>query len=560
MTPSNVKFKTIFAAAVTIWVLSKLESNAYAADTPVTSAWLKENRDQDTDSDGLTDFQERYKYFTDPMNADTDGDGIPDGDQSERREFTYSIANVMEILKPADVDAMNSDYQDAKLREDRGTTMVVEFVYYPLNTVEDGIRANPSWQDDYKHMTSYLAPTRTANWDQDLRTRLLDELAQAGIFPDQLDDATLVRKVSGWIMNTFSNNAPFVAFVTDVENERAQLHPDLEPVFRLDNPNATLSSEYLASGVFGRTMVNKHSIGSCTPSAIVMTTIFRALGIPTRLILTVPAIDANDERQIERASENIKHHGVRSTALKGFQKGKGWASHTYNEVFVGSRWVKLNYNRLAQNNLDRDFFGIMTQVNTMRDWTDHDYPATWGRRILQALNGKLEPVMSSMNQYRSLGMSDLMGRHAKLKNPDIPEHKYLTINNIFTPQDARLPKEIRNQNISASQGVIFLITAKEYISELDSSQYCDFLEEAPWSLTLRSSDDHAVHAEIDKSACFTIRSSENGKDRIVPYYSLWIPKEEYELMAPGIEYKISVNGNQTDYQWFVSDDVVVIKR
>src|SRR4051794_12505294 len=49
--------------------------------------WLQENNDIDSDGDGLSDFDETHKYFTDPHRQDTDGDGILDGDWSERREY-----------------------------------------------------------------------------------------------------------------------------------------------------------------------------------------------------------------------------------------------------------------------------------------------------------------------------------------------------------------------------------------------------------------------------------------------------------------------------------------
>ena len=38
----------------------------------------------DTDKDGLTDEQEMYTYYTDPNNADSDGDGFTDGDEVSR--------------------------------------------------------------------------------------------------------------------------------------------------------------------------------------------------------------------------------------------------------------------------------------------------------------------------------------------------------------------------------------------------------------------------------------------------------------------------------------------
>ena len=38
----------------------------------------------DTDRDGLTDREEVKVYKTDPLNADTDGDGFNDGDEVDQ--------------------------------------------------------------------------------------------------------------------------------------------------------------------------------------------------------------------------------------------------------------------------------------------------------------------------------------------------------------------------------------------------------------------------------------------------------------------------------------------
>ena len=38
-------------------------------------------QDPDTDSDGLSDFDEVHNHGTDPLQSDTDGDGVNDGDE-----------------------------------------------------------------------------------------------------------------------------------------------------------------------------------------------------------------------------------------------------------------------------------------------------------------------------------------------------------------------------------------------------------------------------------------------------------------------------------------------
>jgi len=43
---------------------------------------------KDSDGDGLSDFDEVHKHRTDPREADSDGDEVPDGDWLERREHT----------------------------------------------------------------------------------------------------------------------------------------------------------------------------------------------------------------------------------------------------------------------------------------------------------------------------------------------------------------------------------------------------------------------------------------------------------------------------------------
>src|SRR3982751_7081011 len=87
----------------------------------------------DADNDGLSDFDEVHKYFTDPHKSDTDGDGIPDADWQERREYAYSVHAVIKVLPPVNVAALNDDYQDARVLESRPDYVEIEVVCYPLN-------------------------------------------------------------------------------------------------------------------------------------------------------------------------------------------------------------------------------------------------------------------------------------------------------------------------------------------------------------------------------------------------------------------------------------------
>lgn len=539
-----------FGALVIIGLLSACRgrptNNEFALKSEASAqsgAWLTENQDVDSDGDGLSDFQETHKYFADPNKADTDGDGISDGEWAERREYAYTIRNEIEVLKPVDITAMQTDYQDAKILEDRGNSLVIEVIYYPLNTVEKSISANANWREDYKDMEKYLRPTQTSNWDESMRAQLLTALSQAGINPAQLSDKELVEKVSAWVMSSFNGNAPFVAFFVDIADGKAKLIPELLPRLKSDNADnaafdITRLDEMLQLGTFGRTLFAARKIGSCTPSAILISTVLRALGIPTRIILTVPVIDPNSETQQASINSKITHPLVKDTIVAGIGSKRGWNSHTYNEVFVGKRWVKLNYNKLGQNNLDAGYFGLMTQVNTFVDWSDANLSRTWGMRIAVADSGRqLSPALSSQNQYMSRSLSDLFGSHANVVIP--LEHKNLTISGVFWPHDTGLSPGLREINFTATTGKIFLTTFEEFFPDQDYKQYGRFYVKSPRKIRLVADGQPPVVTELATGLGYNTEGTTfNGVQRIFVVYPFMISNADYNAMPSGVSYRV----------------------
>ena len=175
--------------------------------------------------------------------------------------------------------------------------------------------------------------------------------------------------------------------------------------------------------LFADGMFENRVHGSCTSSAIYLCGGLRAVGIPTRIVLLIPLVDANDAAQLELVERGIRHHQVRAEALAGLRGiGAGWASHTFNEVFVGGRWRRLNYTRLGQPILDRGLFGLTTHILTVRDWADARMAQSVGRR--QAL-GLRDAVFKTSNPYATLVVTDEFGVHAELPNPVVEEPRPL---------------------------------------------------------------------------------------------------------------------------------------
>ena len=365
--------------------------------------------DADTDGDGLSDFQEVHKYFTDPDRPDSDGDGVPDGDRDERREFTYSLRTVLKIMPPITESALSDDYQDGWVR-DRGDDYVeLEIVHYPLNTVAESIRANPGWREVAASMTDHLAPGPTTNWDDAMRRDLLRELAADGIEVETLSERRVIERVSRWLLGRveYLNSS---AYAIRFRDGRPQLLPGFEDSFKaiMWNPQGTVEEQF-EHELYGRGMYYGRTTGSCTSAANYLTTCLRAVGVPTRMVRAVPVVDASDPRQHELARRGITHARVRRAVLAALDRlGSSFAAHTYNEVYVGGRWHRLNYDRLGQNILDEGVMGLMTHVHVYNDLAEAGIADTWG--VWVASGSREEPFLHS-NPYHTVELSDLFGEH-----------------------------------------------------------------------------------------------------------------------------------------------------
>lgn len=387
---------------------------------PLLAMLALQSADPDGDGDGLSDFHELHKHFTDPAKADSDGDGLSDGDWNERREFTYTVRSILQVLPPVTRDVLCDDYQDARILLETSELVELEVVHYPLNTVASTLAADPDWRRTVAaraDLAPYLASTTTSDFDAAMAREFAQELAAVGVDVASVDDRTLVERATRWLLEHTAYQDSFTTFCSTFEGGTVRVLPGLEATAADGVAKDGLSLEdSWQRELFARSMWAHRIHGSCTSSAIFWTGCLRALGIPTRIVLCTPVIDATDEREWRMAERTLRRREVREAVLGALAPSRqGWTSHTFNEVFVGGRWRRLNYDRLGQDILDRDYLGLMTHVATFRDWSEGEMARTWGRR--QA--GNHDDVLGFGNPYSALALHELFGPHARLARDEV---------------------------------------------------------------------------------------------------------------------------------------------
>jgi hypothetical protein len=498
--------------------------------------------DPDGDKDGLSDFQELHKYFTDPRKADSDGDGVPDGDWDERREFSYSVRAVMHVMAPFDVASMNDDYQDVRVLDRRPDLLEFEVVVYPLNTVADAIEPNAGWRKPSAEAKESLQPGVCCNWDKGMQTKLAQELKERGIDLAALDDAEAAKDVSKWLMDRSQFEDSFTTFAVEFANGRPRV-PDqrrADIAETLSKFGRTLEEQWDRE-LFGKGMFETRIHGSCTSSAIYLSTGLKAAGIPARTIVCVPIVDANDEREVAWIESRITHQGVRAQLARAVADMKGkWASHTFNEVLVGGRWRRLNYTKLGQNVLDGGTLGLMVHVHTFDDHSEAGLVG-WGNRLSHPLHGAL---FGGPNPYSCVSLSDRFGVHAKVANEPLGGVRELAIGRLYWYDDR--PRELTTTLEELESAGYFF--ARFEASGGDGKEVMAFWNAADKAFVLRARGRDDVPARgIEK--CW---SDGDGGDFI-----LRIEPADYARMERGVEYELAWAGSSEPAPWKVRKGVTI---
>jgi hypothetical protein len=511
--------------------------------------------DADSDGDGLPDFQEVHKYRTDPHKKDTAGQGTPDGDWQQRREFTYSVRAVVRVMPPYNLKALNDDYQDVRVRKETKDYAELEVVLYPLNTNAKAIAANPTWKKDDAGMKEFLASGVTTNWDAEMQKDLLAELAGAGIDPDRLTDKEVVEQVSRWLYSRSKYRSMFCTNYVHFPGGKPAIYPGLEEAFEREKGSRDWpASEQFAHELLGKEMFYHKSHGSCTSAAVAQATVLRALGIPTRIILAIPVVDPSDAEQVALVRRSLTHHQVRHTAWLGLLgAGSSYTNHTFLEVHIGGRWRRLNYAKLGQNILDPTYLGLMIHVHTFNDLSEANLAPTWGARY--GLRRR-DDEFKHANPYRTIELSDHFGRCAQVPNPPAREHQHITITRAYwadapdTPEDQRRSAARHSANDQAER--LFIHGDEWWEDAGDSLQYKVFLQQVDRHLLFRAKGQPDVRGEVMMSF-FTHASTKLREIEVV------IPREEHAKMAKGVPYTIHPVNAVPGYEWGVKEGLTITR-
>jgi hypothetical protein len=381
-----------------------------------------------------------------------------------------------------------------------------------------------------------------------MQSALIAELRQAGIDPDRLTDKQLVEQVSRWAMQRAHSTDAFAVWGVYYPNSKRTVYPELREAFDRQKPDKTWSDQQMFDQeALGRSMFYNKVHGSCTSSAVYLATIFRALGMPTRIVFCVPPFDPNDEAQARMFYESIHHNRARETVRAALDGTSGFENHLFNEVYVGRHWVRLNYSTLGQPILDAHYFGLLTHIYTCSALSQVPLAQTWGMRYFRYPAD--QPKLSSVNPYRLISVSDHFGTNTQLDNPPVSpaELRKVTIIGLYRKGSSTIPKWV-TEDTWKKTGTDFLIRCQEWITGGAYQQMRAFSKRVGHEFLLTAKDHPTVRAHLNGWNL----SQGDGQFQA---YGAQVAAEDRAKLAPGVAYSIQPINTSDTYRWVVALEI-----
>jgi hypothetical protein len=274
----------------------------------------------------------------------------------------------------------------------------------------------------------------------------------------------------------------------------------------------------------------------------------------------VPPADPKDDAQVDALLRTIRLNATTRDALaSAYEHMRGsFSDHLFNEVFVGGRWARLNYDVLGQNIVDAHYLGLMTHVATFRDVSEMDLPHRWGRRF--GLGENDAPILSSSNPYMLIhSQGEHVGRFAHLDEtpaasgaaapPAAPaELTTVTIMEVMPPDAPSVPAFARGKAPSD-----VLIRIAEWLPAQDYHQMRAFEARAGHTFVLKLPKHPDVRLELDHQKF----SSGDGTFQV---FGARIVAEDRPKVVPDATYTLEPANTSTTYRWTVNPGLVVRLR
>lgn len=317
----------------------------------------------DFDKDGVLDYLEIYRNFTNPKSSDTDSDGIKDSDLKESMEYTYTICVDLRLIKPYDIEYMNKQFfQRVEVVEENDDYIDIKLYIYPYTKYDETITSNKNWKQDNLEVQDYIEFMKE-NYDDKVRQVILKDLEEQNIYIDELTDREIVSKVCSYIRSF---------------NQLTELPTDYHMwdwFVEKDGDNYKISDIAFKNGFITEEKINKtlrefnnkynrkytkqdlinligdplkqfneKIIGSCSSQAKVASLILNYIGIPCKstVIQTthdVTNINNNDELyKYNYEKVNKLTQGLAKQSILNGIKLYNASSHSVNQIYIGNQW------------------------------------------------------------------------------------------------------------------------------------------------------------------------------------------------------------------------------
>jgi len=274
------------------------------------------------------------------------------------------------------------------------------------------------------------------------------------------------------------------------------------------------------------------------------------------MILAIPLVDGNDRQQIALVKNGIRHPEMLDKMLEGLSHARGFSAHTFNEVFVGRRWHRLNSNKLGAN-IDSTF-GLMVHVNTFDDLSEANLARTWGWRYGK---GERDDIFRTSNPYCTTEVADRVGIHAhmELLKPKPPWEEIGNIRIMSMYWWHNLPKGDWRKGVAvpwrdkSKDAHLLLHVDWRSGTPLGSGELAHMLTKLDRNMYLVNDKGQKLPAQIRTGSVWS--NPEGGAE-----LEIVIPKERYSRMVSGTEYTLVPVNPDDHFRWEVADKLSIVKQ